>query len=81
MIKVVVHEFLMSDVEDPDLYAAGPLMEWQHSESGKWVMENAIKKPEWFKTTDMRTYGYKYRVVALLEDRDATYYNLKWGNK
>ena len=39
---VVVHRFRMGDVEDPDLYAAQPLWEWQSSEMGKWVMERAV---------------------------------------
>ena len=38
---VVVHEFPMGDVEDPDLYAAQPLWDWQNSEAGAWVMEHA----------------------------------------
>ena len=29
--EVVVHEFILGDVEDPDLYAAQPLYEWEHS--------------------------------------------------
>jgi hypothetical protein len=35
---ICVHEFTMGDVEDPDLYAAQPLIEWEKSESGQWVM-------------------------------------------
>jgi hypothetical protein len=31
---VVVHEFTMGDVEDPDIYAAEPLLAWQKSEAG-----------------------------------------------
>jgi len=37
---IVVHEFLMGDVEDPDLYAADPLIKWEQSEIGQWVMKN-----------------------------------------
>jgi hypothetical protein len=39
---VVVHNFPMGDVEDPDLYAASPLYEWQQSEAGAWVMAHAV---------------------------------------
>ena len=43
--KFTVHTFNMGDVEDPEIYAAGPLFEWQNTENGKWVMENAVDKP------------------------------------
>ena len=35
--KVVVHRFDLSDVEDPDLYAAQPLWEWRRLEYGKYT--------------------------------------------
>ena len=41
----IVHEFSLSDVDDPDLLAAEPIWNWQQSDSGKWVMENAYDKP------------------------------------
>ena len=80
-MKLVVHEFMMGDVDEPDMYAAQPLLEWQHTEAGKWVMQNSLKTPEWFRIADYQTFGYKYRIVAHLSDENATYYNLKWGNK
>ena len=39
-IKFIAHEFRMGDVDDPDLYAAVPLIEWEKSEPGQWLMEN-----------------------------------------
>ena len=78
--KTVVHKFLMGDVEDPDLYAAEPLLEWQHSEMGKFVMSKAIETPEWHRHADHTTYGYQYAVVAKLKEKDYTFWVLKWGN-
>lgn len=80
-MKIVVHRFVIGDVDDPDLYAAQPLWEWEKSEAGKWVMEHAIGQPQWCKALDYRTYGYQYHIVADLKDKDVTFYNLKWGNK
>ena len=77
---ICVHEFTMGDVEDPDLYAAEPLLEWQHSEMGKFVMSKAIETPEWHRHADHTTYGYQYAVVAKLKERDYTFWVLKWGN-
>jgi len=80
-MKIVVLEFTMGDVEDPDLWAAEPIWNWQQSDAGKWVMEHASDTPVWHRGADMHSYGHKYRVVADLKEEDATYYNLKWGIK
>lgn len=64
MREMVVHTFTMGDVEDPDLYAAQPLMEWQTSEFGQWVMKNACDVPTWHRMADVESYGYKYAITA-----------------
>jgi hypothetical protein len=56
---VVVHHFPMGDVEDPDLYAASPLYEWQQSEVGTWVMAHAVEPPCWTRQPDKDSYGYR----------------------
>jgi hypothetical protein len=76
---VVVHHFPMGDVEDPDLYAAQPLYEWQQSEAGAWVMEHAVEPPFWTRQTDVASYGYRYYIVARLKESDQTFWKLKWG--
>lgn len=78
---VVVHRFQMGDVEDPDLYAAEPLIAWQNSEMGKWVMERAVDTPEWHRHADLVTYGYQFAIVAKMKDVDYTFWVLKWGSK
>jgi hypothetical protein len=75
---VLVHEFQMGDVEDPDLYAAQPLHEWQQTEAGQWVMEHAVETPFWHRQSDPYNYGYTYRVIARLSEPDQTYWVLKW---
>lgn len=77
--KVIVHHFRVSDAEDPDLYAAQPLWEWQESDQGKFVMKHAIDQPEWHKNIDHTTYGYRYIVVAELEAKKLSEFYLKWG--
>ena len=78
--KTVVHRFLLGDVEDPDLYAAEPLINWRESEMGKWVMAKAVDTPEWHRYLEPVTYGYQYAVVAKLKEVDYTFWQLKWGN-
>jgi hypothetical protein len=75
---VKVHEFNMGDVEDPDLYAAQPIMDWQESESGKWVMEHAVETPFWHRIVNPYTFGYTYYIIARLKEQDQTYWALKW---
>lgn len=76
---VVVHEFPMGDVEDPDLYAGAHLYQWEESEIGQWVMEHAVEKPFWHRHVNPYYYGYTYYVVARLSEQDQTYWALKWN--
>jgi len=77
--NVVVHKFNMSDVDDPELYAAEPLLAWQNSESGKWVMEHAMETPMWHRHMDYTSYGHVFAITAKLKAKDYSYYLLKWG--
>ena len=65
---ICVHEFTMGDVEDPDLYAAQPIWEWQESEAGKFVMEHAVEKPYWIRQMDYNGYGIQYKIIARLSE-------------
>jgi len=76
---VIVHSFIVGDAEDPDLYAAQPLIEWEKSEKGQWIMQRAIETPMWHRQVDHVTYGYKYAITAKLTDKDYTFWTLKWA--
>jgi hypothetical protein len=75
---VRVHEFNMGDVEDPDLYAAQPLHDWQESESGQWVLAHAVETPFWHRVVNPYSFGWTYYVIARLREQDQTYWALKW---
>lgn len=77
--EVTVHEFTMGDVDDPDLYAAQPLWEWQQSEFGQWVMKNAADTPTWHRVADPTSYGYKYVITAKLMGPCLTEWLLRHG--
>lgn len=79
--ELVVHEFNMSDVEDPDLWAAESLYNWEKSEEGQWVMKNACDVPTWYRSIDTYTYGYKYQIKAKFSGPALTEMLLKHGNK
>jgi hypothetical protein len=77
--KIVVHTFQMGDVDDPDLYAAEPLYQWQNSEQGQWVMANASDTPEWHRMVDIASFGHKYCITAVFESKKLTEYYLRFG--
>jgi hypothetical protein len=76
--EVVVHRFNMGDVEDPDLYAAQPIYEWQESEAGKFVLEHAVETPIWQRQIDHRQYGWQYVIIAELEKKKLSEYYLRF---
>jgi hypothetical protein len=77
--KVHVHTISMGDVDDPEIYIAGPLLEWQQSEAGRWIMEHSAEKPVYSRGIDRYNYGYSYSIAAVLRGKDYTYWTLKWG--
>ena len=78
-LTVTVHKFRMGDVEDPDLYAAEPLWQWQNTEMGEWVMDNAVQTPSWHRLVDPSSFGWTYTIQAELSPKDYTYWWVKWG--
>jgi hypothetical protein len=76
MKTIVAHRFSVGDVEDPDIYAAEPLWEWQNSEAGKWAMENCAEIPSWHRESSY--YGYSYHVRITLTSKQLVYWKLKY---
>ena len=68
----------MGDVEDPELYAAQPLYEWQQTDQGQWVMEHCTD-PQYIIRPDLNTFGHKIIIHGEVEDQLATEYLLRWG--
>jgi hypothetical protein len=77
-IETKVHYFRVGDAEDPDIYAAQPLWEFQQSEKGKWIMDNSIETPTWHRHVDHNTFGYGYYVTAKLPKEKYTFFKLKF---
>jgi hypothetical protein len=76
---VCVHEFTVGDVEDPEIYAAQPIWEWQESDAGKWVMANAVEQPYYIQGLDYNSWGHRYKIMARLSEQNQTFWSLKWG--
>ena len=78
-LKITVHKIAMGDVEDPELYAAAPIMEFEKSAKGRWLTENSKQQMEYIVRPNQETYGWMVIIFAWLEEQDLTYYRLKWG--
>jgi hypothetical protein len=76
---VVVHEFTLGDVDDPDLYAASPIWQWQNSEQGKWVIAHAVNTSSWHRMPDSMQFGYRYQIRAKLAGPALTEWVLRYG--
>ena len=79
LVKTLLHEFRMGDVEDPGLYAAEPLLVWQKTEAGAWCMEHCAESPIFYVNLDPDNYGYRITVVGELEEKDYTFWKLKYS--
>lgn len=77
-IEYIVHSISMGDSEDPDLYVAAPIWEWQQTEAGKYVMANSVPTPMWVRDIDSYTFGHRYSIKAYFTPKKLTYYRLKF---
>ena len=75
-ITYEVHKFNMGDVEDPDLWAAESLWQWEKTPAGNWVMNNSEPTPSWHRVPC--DYGWQYQIRAYLTPKQLTYYKLKF---
>ena len=78
-IRTVLHEFSMGDNDDPDIYVAAPIYEWQQSDAGKWCMENCEPKSiTYVYRADVYNFGYRVTLYGDLREDLLTYFNLKY---
>ena len=77
-IRTILHEFRMGDVDDPQIYAAEPLWQWQQSEAGQWAMQNCVETPSWTIGYDPLGWGHRVTIIGDLLEHDYTYFKLKF---
>jgi hypothetical protein len=78
MKRIIFHTFTMGDVEDPEIYIAQPIYEFQQTPKGQWMMENG-QDLQYRIAMDYEQYGYKVVLYGELNDRLATEYYLRWS--
>jgi hypothetical protein len=77
--RAVVHRFLISHTEDPDIYAAEPIWKWQQSDAGKFVMKHTFSRPEFHKNLRALSLDYEYAITAELEKKKYSEFLLRFG--
>lgn len=77
MRQITFHTFTLGDVDDPDIYAAQPISEWQQTDQGQWVMAHC-RDPKYSIGPDGQSWGHRVRLYGELTDQDATFFTLKW---
>ena len=73
----LVKEIRMGDVEDPYLYAAFPISEWEKTDEARWL-KTQCDDLVFYCDTDPYNYGFRIRIYAPLTGEALTYYNLKY---
>ena len=76
----LVKEIRMGDVEDPYLYAAFPIAEWEKTEEYQYIRSQCTNPDDmvFFCDPDPNTWGFRIRIYAPLHGEALTYYNLKY---
>ena len=69
----------MGDVDDPEVYAAMPIIEWQKTEQGQWVMEHC-PDPQYRFRVSPQNWGQQCELFGSLDERSAVVFLLKWGS-
>lgn len=76
---IIFSQFSLSDVEDPEIYAAPEIIAWEQSEQGQWCKEHSTVPVSYRIVTDYDTLEYRGHIYGDLKPQDLTFYNLKWG--
>ena len=79
--KIKVHEFQMSDVDDPEFYVQMTIEDWQKTSKGKFVSERSVNGLEILRTTDLAFMGHRYAILAELDYKSLAEYILRYGDQ
>lgn len=77
-MRVLVHSFFLSDIEDPEIFAGEPIIEFKKTDKGQWLCEHGELEMSYDIINDPVIMGYRVNLNVWLSEKDLTYYNLKW---
>lgn len=79
-MKFIFHNVRVGDVEDPEIWIAEPIHQWQQTEHGQWVMQNAHDLA-YHRQPDPFCMGYQFLIRGeILDPKKITEYLLRWGS-
>lgn len=80
VIDYVVYTFSVDGfVDDPELYAAEKLHEWEISEEGQWVKRNSIPNTlVWKRMNNYANYQYNFCIWCKFKKEDLIMWKLKF---
>lgn len=77
--KVVLHEFLIDDVNEPFLHIADPIAQWKESEKGQWCMQHCEGEIVFHSIlNNLDFFGYRILLQGNLSKANLVYFKLKW---
>lgn len=78
---MLVHEALVSNVEDPYIIAGFLADEFWKTECGGWLRAHALEQSIQYKYGDLNhaLLGHKMTIHVELLPEDETYWRLRWG--
>lgn len=77
MTRIVLHSFTLGDCEDPEIYAAYPILEWEQSEMGVWAKEFAGDLSYHIRI-DPNSWGHCVDITGELDEIHQVEFALKW---
>ena len=78
-MRIHIVTLRLGDVEDPEIYAAEPIMEFERTERGQWLKTHSYRQMEFTIQEHPEVYGFGVNIWAWLNESNLTFYNLKWG--
>ena len=77
-VKIVVYRFRVNEYNDPDLFIASELLDWEKSPVGIWVLAHSVESPMWNRSPKFHPGNMEYTITAELPSVHATEFFLKW---
>jgi hypothetical protein len=76
--EIVVHRFSLSEDVDEAVYMAEPIYQWQQTEAGKFIMNNAEDAPKIQSHFEYQSFSKQIAILAKLEKKKLTEYYLRF---
>ena len=77
-MKITFHRFNLPETEDPDVWVAEPIYDWQQTDQGRWVMQHA-HNITYHQQPDANFWGYDIVIRGdLIDPKSITEYFLRW---